>query len=174
MEPLISANEYQKSCSRTESMNFPEILCRIMGLPRLLSEDVMDHFERDPSFSKIRLLHGIIGIITESGEISDNVKKHLFYGKDLDKENLIEELGDILWYVATSCNAIGIPLDEVMFLNIEKLKLRYPEQFTEEDALDRKDKTCEQCGQRNDNEGGMRMIDTCILEGCPMTEPQED
>ena len=45
-----------------------------------------------------RLLHGVIGLVTETSELLDAIKKSLFYGKPLDKTNLIEELGDLLWY----------------------------------------------------------------------------
>ena len=98
MEPLISANEYQEACERSESMDFEKIAGRFCGLEKIFGLHNTD---------QIRLFHGVLGLATESGEIADNVKKHLFYGKDADQDNLIEELGDILWYVATCCNSIG-------------------------------------------------------------------
>lgn len=91
---------------------------------------------------QMELLHAAIGISTESGEILDAFKKHLIYGKDLDIVNLAEELGDIMWYVAIMTrylkNLTGATLeDDILRINIEKLTARYPEKFTEEDALNR-------------------------------------
>ena len=69
----------------------------------------MEDFERVSIIygSNSSIFTASLALRTESGEIADNVKKHLFYGKNLDKENIVEELGDILWYVSTCCNAIG-------------------------------------------------------------------
>ena len=47
---------------------------------------------------KAALQHGIIGILTEAGELGDTIKRHVFYGEELDVENIIEELGDLLWF----------------------------------------------------------------------------
>ena len=84
-----------------------------------------------------RLLHGAIGIATESGEILDQLKKHIYYDKELDKLNIAEEIGDVMWYVALLCNTLGIDLEEVMETNIHKLKVRYPEKFSTDKALNR-------------------------------------
>lgn len=86
------------------------------------------------------LLHAVIGISGESGELIDAVKKHVFYGKDLDVNNVKEELGDILFYVGMACNALGISMDDVLDQNVEKLSKRYKEKFTEKEAIERNDK----------------------------------
>ena len=52
------------------------------------------------SAEQAEILHGVLGVVTEAGEIADVLKKHLIYGKTLDKVNLKEELGDVAWYVA--------------------------------------------------------------------------
>ena len=57
--------------------------------------------------SSIRLLHGAIGLSTESGELLDQVKKNVFYGKPLDKVNILEECGDVLWYVCLILDSQG-------------------------------------------------------------------
>lgn len=88
----------------------------------------------------IDLEHAIIGLVSEVGEIADALKRHVFYGKELDIENLKEEAGDLFWYLAIYCNSLGLSMEEVMKANIDKLKHRYPEKFTERDALERKDK----------------------------------
>lgn len=83
------------------------------------------------------LLHGAIGLATESGELLDALKRALYYGGTLDRTNLIEELGDLEWYMAVIRDALGVDQAEVQRINVEKLKARYPEKFSSEDALER-------------------------------------
>lgn len=90
--------------------------------------------------SRMRLLHAQMGLAGEAGELTDAIKKHIFYGKPLDKENVREECGDILWYMALMLNEVGSSFEEVMSMNVSKLKTRYPDGFTEEDAIRRQDK----------------------------------
>ena len=80
-----------------------------------------------------------LGISGEAGECTDIIKKHLHHGHDFDKEHFAKELGDVLWYVALGCEVIGIPMEEVMQRNIDKLKARYPEGFDCEKSLHRKE-----------------------------------
>jgi NTP pyrophosphatase (non-canonical NTP hydrolase) len=84
-----------------------------------------------------RLLHAGIGIATEGGEFLDALKKNLFYGKPLDHVNLREEIGDICWYLAIALNELETTFESVQRVNIEKLKARYPDKFTSENALSR-------------------------------------
>lgn len=93
--------------------------------------------ERMQDTGTVRLMHAMIGMATESGEIQDQLKKHIFYGKSLDKTNLVEELGDLMWYVGVMCSELDVGLDEVMEKNIAKLKARYGSKFTEAAALTR-------------------------------------
>ncbi len=86
---------------------------------------------------KERLLHAGIGIATESGEFLDALKKSIFYGKELDKVNLKEELGDLLWYIAIAMDELGTDFETEMRRNIEKLKTRYPKKFEQKRALER-------------------------------------
>ena len=67
----------------------------------------------------------------------DALKKHIYYGKDLDKVNLREEAGDLLWYISIMLDVLGTTYEECMQINIEKLAARYPNKFTEEDAIKR-------------------------------------
>jgi len=84
----------------------------------------------------LRLLHAVMGIGTEAGEIQDAVKKHLFYGKPLDVVNLKEESGDIFWYLAILADILGeANFTNMLQMNIAKLRARYPEKFTEEAAI---------------------------------------
>lgn len=84
-----------------------------------------------------RLLHAALGIQTEAGEFADPVKKWVFYGREIDETNMVEELGDLLWYIAIAADALGTSIEECQRRNIAKLRARYPERFTEADAITR-------------------------------------
>ncbi len=85
-----------------------------------------------------RMVHASIGLSTESAELLDAVKKMLFYGKPLDTVNVLEEIGDICWYLAILCDALNIDLEkDVLDKNIAKLKSRYPNKFSCNNAINR-------------------------------------
>jgi NTP pyrophosphatase (non-canonical NTP hydrolase) len=84
--------------------------------------------ERNEQPNMMRLEHALMGIVTEAGELMDQLKKHIVYGKELDLVNLAEECGDVFWYLAELESSIKKT-------NIAKLKARYPEKFTETDAV---------------------------------------
>ena len=71
------------------------------------------------------------------GELMDAFKRKLFYGKELDVVNVKEEVGDLMWYVAILLRELDLGFQELLQLNIDKLKARFPEKFTESDALNR-------------------------------------
>ena len=76
-----------------------------------------------------RLLTAGVGINAEGGEFLEIIKKMVFQGKpwnDANREHLIIELGDLLWYVAQATQALGISFEEVIERNIKKLESRYP------------------------------------------------
>jgi NTP pyrophosphatase (non-canonical NTP hydrolase) len=75
------------------------------------------------------LVQGVMGLCGEAGECIDLVKKHIYQGKELDKEHLAKELGDVAWYLATTAQAIGYDLETIFEMNIEKLRARYPNGF---------------------------------------------
>ncbi len=83
------------------------------------------------------LINSVMGLCGESGEVIDLVKKHVSHGHPLNREKLIDELGDVAWYLAECADAIGITLEEVLVHNIEKLKKRYPEGFSTERSINR-------------------------------------
>lgn len=85
----------------------------------------------------IRLLHASMGIGSESGEILDAVKRYIFYGKPVDRVNIIEEAGDALWYLAVLLKGVDSSFDEAMERNIAKLRARFGDKFTEAQALNR-------------------------------------
>lgn len=77
-----------------------------------------------------RLLTAAVGINAEGGEFMEIVKKMIFQGKpwtEDNREHLIIELGDVMWYVAQATQALGVSMDEVLLRNIKKLEKRYPE-----------------------------------------------
>ena len=76
-----------------------------------------------------RLLTAAVGINAEGGEFMEIVKKMVFQGKPFNEDNrehLIIELGDIMWYAAQACMALGVTMDQVVAQNVEKLMKRYP------------------------------------------------
>lgn len=83
------------------------------------------------------LCNGALGLVGEAGEVAELVKKHLFHGHALDRQALMAELGDVLWYVARLAAALGISLGDVAALNIDKLQRRYPDGFSPERSRNR-------------------------------------
>jgi|TARA_R100000353_G_scaffold109683_1_gene78771 NTP pyrophosphatase (non-canonical NTP hydrolase) len=76
-----------------------------------------------------RLTTAGVGLSAESGEFLEIVKKMVFQGKpwnDDNREHLIIELGDIMWYVANACIALNVEFDDVVRGNVKKLEKRYP------------------------------------------------
>lgn len=85
----------------------------------------------------VRGLHAAMGVATEAGELVDAFKKHIFYGKPLDKVNVVEEVGDLFWYLAILADDLGFTFEECMQANLKKLRLRYPEKYDDRLALER-------------------------------------
>lgn len=108
---------YDEQAPRTESLPDDALRCRMQ--------------------SNSRLLHGAMGLATEAGELMDQLKKNIFYGKELDLVNIEEELGDLEWYMAIIRDVLGVTQAQVQEKNIAKLRKRYPEKFTSEAALNR-------------------------------------
>ena len=85
----------------------------------------------------VRTLHHLDGLVTEIGELRDAYKKHIFYGTPLDRVNVVEEVGDIEYYLELFCDAENINREDARNRVINKLRQRYPEKFTQKDAIDR-------------------------------------
>lgn len=83
-----------------------------------------------------RILHASMGFATEAGEIMEALIEGL-NGKDLDKVNFWEEIGDINWYTAIALDETGGSLDDICAKNISKLKARFPDKFSEHHAIER-------------------------------------
>lgn len=107
----LTANEYQMAALRTANSNM----------------------------SKDLILNGILGLCGETGEVADHIKKHMFQGHELNKDQLINELGDVCWYIVILAKGLGADLETVMKKNIEKLMKRYPDGFKKENSINRKD-----------------------------------
>lgn len=86
------------------------------------------------------LIHLAMGISGEAGELLDAIKKHVIYNKPLDRDNVVEELGDLEFYMAGLRNSINASRAEVIHGNQTKLEKRYPSKYSDKDAQERKDK----------------------------------
>lgn len=87
------------------------------------------------------LMHMAIGVSGEAGELLDAVKKAVIYRLHLDLENVIEELGDLEFYMEGVRQAVGVTREQCLEANIEKLKKRYEGlQYSDKAAQDRADK----------------------------------
>ena len=119
MERMIDFNKYQSFVAEVTSdasTNFVDFVDRIGELDR-------------EGANIERLLTSGVGINAEGGEFLEIVKKMVFQGKPWNSDNrehLIIELGDVMWYVAQACMALDISFDEVIERNIKKLEKRYP------------------------------------------------
>lgn len=97
-------------------------------------------FNKDTNTAtKGRFINGALGLAGECGEVVDIIKKHTQFNKPLDIDHLKEELGDILWYMAIILHNIDSDFEEIMQLNVNKLNRRFPQAFSEKDALNRDD-----------------------------------
>ena len=85
------------------------------------------------------LANAALGLTGEAGEVADIIKKHLYQGHDLYPSEVIEELGDVLWYVALMADYFNVTLGFVMQQNITKLKARYPDGFDPVRSVNRED-----------------------------------
>lgn len=79
---------------------------------------------------KGRLSVAAMGISGESGELVDHIKKYVGHGHDLDRDAVMKELGDVLWYIAEIATVLGMDLQQIAERNEEKLRARYPEGFS--------------------------------------------
>jgi len=115
----MNSSTYIENAKKTESVNYENIANRLQ------------------SKSMIRILHSALGLSTEAGEILDAIKKHVYYGKELDRVNLFEEVGDLFWYLAIMADELGFSFEDAMKKNNEKLEARYGSRFSSDKAIDR-------------------------------------
>ena len=118
----------------TKQIDFSKYAIFVDGVTSDSSKDYQSFLESlkylDGEGSNIhRLLTAAVGISAEGGEFMEIVKKMVFQGKpwtDDNREHLIIELGDVLWYVMQACKALDVTIEEVVAGNVDKLKKRYP------------------------------------------------
>ena len=98
---------------------------------------------KEPGFkisnNEMMIVWNALGLAGEAGEVADLVKKAVFHQHGIVKENLANELGDVLWYIAALCSDLELDLGDVMQMNIDKLKARYPDGFSSMDSILRSD-----------------------------------
>ena len=83
------------------------------------------------------LMDSALGLCGESGEVADLLKKHLMQGHPFDQNECAKELGDVAWYLAEAATALGMDLETILQMNLEKLRRRYPEGFDVEKSIHR-------------------------------------
>lgn len=70
-----------------------------------------------------------LGLVGETGEVVDDIKKRIFHGRIIPIEHTAEELGDVMWYVANIATTLGLSLSEILLQNMTKLRVRYPDMY---------------------------------------------
>lgn len=138
----MTGNEYQKLAMRTNDGQCTQRLRNKADSIELYREyldydlpEVGIGTEMDVDLGGI--INGLFGLSGEVGELTDMVKKWIFHEKELDEDHAKKELGDVMWYIAMTCESFGWSLDEIMQMNIDKLKKRYPDGFDTERANNR-------------------------------------
>lgn len=111
----MTADDYQKQASRT----------------------LIDEPDAEYTGHELMLVWNAIGLAGEAGEVADTVKKAVFHQHGLDRDELIKELGDVLWYAAALCTKLDVSMSEVMERNIAKLKQRYPDGYSAKASINR-------------------------------------
>ena len=86
-------------------------------------------------FEKVE--NGLMGCCGEAGEAIDVLKKHKYQGHEFNRDKAIEEIGDLMWYIAQFATGVGVPMEEIARRNINKLRKRYPIKFNTEQSINR-------------------------------------
>lgn len=116
--------EYQALAMRTNDKKSTDRL-----LDKINDLKIGNRGEDTPEIELGGVLNAALGLSGEVGELNDMLKKWVFHEKQLDTEHLKREIGDIYWYLALMCDSFEFNLDEIMQINVDKLKARYPEGF---------------------------------------------
>jgi NTP pyrophosphatase (non-canonical NTP hydrolase) len=114
-------------------------LCEHAALVRSLAKPGCDII-RDLTPESTHILHMAVGVAGEAGEVLELAKKHSVYGKPLNRDNLVEELGDLEFYMEGLRQEVGITREECLLKNIAKLTKRYSNGYTNAAAISRVDK----------------------------------
>lgn len=114
---------------RDNNLDPAEGMAAVKTLPLMLGDTEAD--------SATNIIHAIIGIFTEAGEMLEALREAINLGKPIDSVNAKEETGDLFWYVAILARECGFTFDSAQRVNIQKLRARFPDRFTEFDANNR-------------------------------------
>ena len=109
--------DFVHDVTSTESLDYAALLTR------------MNKLELEDDCNLPQLLTAALGLTAESGEFTEIVKKIILQGKPYNEDNVFHmkrELGDICWYIAQACMALDTTFDEIIEMNVDKLKARYP------------------------------------------------
>ena len=123
----MTGNDYQKLAMRTNDHKATERLENCIDVHSHLENNSTVDDDGDVSIGGI--LNACLGLSGEVGEFNDMIKKWIFHEKEFDVEHAKKEAGDIMWYLAMLCESFGWDLDEIMQMNVDKLRARYPEGF---------------------------------------------
>ena len=109
--------EFVEGVTSNESLHYASLMSR------------MNNLELEDDCNVPQLLTAALGLAAESGEFTEVVKKIILQGKPYNEDNVFHmkrELGDICWYIAQACMALDTSFDEIIEMNVDKLKKRYP------------------------------------------------
>jgi NTP pyrophosphatase (non-canonical NTP hydrolase) len=140
MSDHMNPEEYQREALSTESTpNFIDAEHEVLFVTRASepSEPQRAPLTSIPRGTTARLLHALIGICTEAGESQDALKKALIYKRPVGRADMIEEFGDLLWYIALGLSAVQSTISQAMRGNLAKLKKRFPDKFRLSAATER-------------------------------------
>ena len=128
----MTGKEYQNLAMRTNDHKNSDRIIKKINNNQLVNSDELII----PDIGGV--LNGCLGLAGESGEVLDLIKKWVFHENELHVEHLKKELGDVRWYVAMICESMELDIDEIFQMNINKLKVRYPEGFDPDKANHRR------------------------------------
>jgi len=100
-------------------------------------QDLAQRTSRKDLTPKEHLMNGLLGLAGECGECCDLMKKHAYQDGRFIRDDMVDELGDVMWYAAETAKALGVTLEEVAQHNIDKLRKRYPDGFDADKSLHR-------------------------------------
>lgn len=136
----MKGNKYQKLAMRTNDGNCTNRLAQKISEESVLNKSETNGIVFAPNKIDVGgVINASLGLSGETGELNDMIKKTIFHGHELEEEKVKKELGDIMWYVAMMCESFGFEMEDIMQMNIDKLKARYPEGFSEWDSQHRKE-----------------------------------
>lgn len=134
----MQGKEYQKLAMRTNDRKATDRLEEQIWINYFMDKDGYMILDED-GIDLGGVFNACLGLSGEVGELNDMIKKWIFHEKPFDEVHAKKELGDVLWYVAMMCHSFGWDLDEIMQMNVDKLKARYPKGFDVELANNRKE-----------------------------------